>query len=115
LPVRCAIAAFLALYGCGGGGRGTVGTVTETVRMGVETVVDVGTAVVTDATGAVTVPTVLAAVAAGCGDGGVSCCGSDAADAPPAETGSLETGSPETGSFVGALRGAPCPVTAGSE
>ena len=49
-----------------GGGKGTVGTVTVTVRTGVETVVEGGTTgVVTDATGAVTAPTVLTAAAAG--------------------------------------------------
>src|SRR5213595_1470906 len=51
-------------YGTGGGGKGTVGTVTVTVRTGVETVVEGGTTVVvTDATGAVTALTVLAAAA----------------------------------------------------
>ena len=53
-------------YGTGGGGKGTVGTVTVTVRTGVETVVEGGTTVVvTDATGAVTALTVLAAAATG--------------------------------------------------
>jgi hypothetical protein len=100
--VSCSRAAY---YGTGGGGKGTVGTVTVTVRMGVETVVDGGTAVVTDATGAVTARTVLAAVPACRGDTEVSLCGAAVAGAPLAET----------ASFVGALWSAPCPVTAGRE
>jgi hypothetical protein len=113
LPVRCAIAAFLAPAGRylsgGGGGRVTVGTVTVTVRIGVETVAG-GSATVdtTEVTGATTAPTVLAAVAAGRGD--CPPCGSDAADpdalgAPPAE---IE-------SPVGAFRTVRRPATAERE
>ena len=81
-----------------------MGTVTVTVTIGVDTVVDVGTTVVTDVTGLVTAPTVLAAADVA-GDGTVSRCCSAAAGALPAET----------GSFVGALRSAPWPLTPGRE
>ena len=87
-----------------------MGTVTVTVRTGVDTVVDGGvgggTTDITDVTGLVTAPTVFAAAAVvGSGDDAASRCCSAAAGAPPAET----------GSFVGVLRRPPCPLTAGRE
>jgi hypothetical protein len=82
-------------------GTVTIGTLTVTVRTGVETVVDAAAIGETDATGLVTARTVLAAAATGSGD-----CGSlDAAGAPPEE---IEPP-------LGALRSVPCPATAGRE
>lgn len=85
-----------------------MGTVTVTVRTGVDTVVDGGggTTDITDVTGFVTAPTVFAAAAVvGSGGDAASRCWSAAAGVPPAET----------GSFAGALRRPPCPLTAGRE
>jgi hypothetical protein len=95
----------------GGDGTVTVGTVTVTVRTGVETVAG-GSATVdtTDVTGATTAPAVLAAVSTGRGDRGLPLCGSDAGDPDAAGVPPAEIESP-----VGAFRSAPRPATAGPE